>query len=60
MYSKFTVNNSVISTADTAMDISAEQDRQIQSPSQLMNAAFDAVFASVPDEDQATYPDGWD
>ena len=41
------------------MDVSADEDRQIQSPSQVGNAAFDAVFASNPNEDRATYPDGW-
>ena len=39
------------------MDIRTSQGRG--EPPQLHVAAFDAVFASVPDEDRATYPNGW-
>ena len=40
--------------------MSAHENRQIQTQSQLEDAVFDAVFVSVPEDDQKTYPDGWD
>ena len=42
------------------MDTGTHPDQQIQGSVQIQDTVFDAVFASVPEELQRTYPDGWD